>query len=251
MVQIFPIPILSDNYIWTIRKDSSLIIVDPGESTPVFAWMDSQGLAPDAIVLTHHHADHIGGVDEIVARWPVPVYGSARITQVTHPVGEGDRIKIGCIELDVWCVPGHTLDHLAYVGEGLVLCGDTLFGGGCGRLFEGTPEEMHASLQRLASLPADTLVCCTHEYTLGNLRFALTIEPDNQALIARMQRDAAARERNEPTLPSTIALERDTNPFLRVDVPAVRQAAVKMDASVDSTVACFAALRRAKDTFRG
>ena len=247
-----------DNYIWLIRGKSPdrVAIVDPGDARPVLAALEKQGLKPAAILCTHHHGDHVGGVEDILKHYSIPVYGPARerIPAITHQLKENDRVKLPELDLEfsVLDVPGHTAGHIAYYGSGQVFCGDTLFSAGCGRLFEGTAEQMHASLSKIAALPKSTSMYCGHEYTEANLRFALTVEPDNAD--ARTHRDQvrALRAKNLPTLPSTIGLERRINPFLRTGLATVRQAAEKQTGrTLGSGVEVFAAVRRWKDGFRG
>ncbi|HZW17988.1 MAG TPA: hydroxyacylglutathione hydrolase [Luteimonas sp.] len=249
-----PLPAFEDNYIWTLRGDDGrAIVVDPGEAGPVLAAADA-GLRPQAILLTHHHTDHIGGVEELLRRWPgLPVLAPVddRIPVASRRVGDDERVELGGWAFDVLAVPGHTVSHIAFHGHGLLFCGDTLFSLGCGRMFEGTPAQMLASLDRLAALPGDTLVCCGHEYTLSNAAFARAVEPDNPALARRIEEAQAMRQSGRPTLPSTLAGECDTNPFLRVDAPAVRAAvASQAGHAPGDRVATFAALRRWKDGFR-
>lgn len=245
-----PVPILQDNYVWLLHEAGVAVVVDPGEAAPVLAALDAQGLALGAILLTHHHADHTGGVAALLVRHGCPVYGPAGLAAVDHPVGEGDSVQLGRWRFAVLAVPGHTLDHLAYYGEGLLFCGDTLFACGCGRLFEGSPAQMQASLARLAALPPETLVCCTHEYTLANQRFALAVEPQNRLLCERHAADTARRAAGLPTLPSHIGLETETNPFLRWSEPGVIDAAKHHGSADSGPVAVFSALRRWKDSFR-
>lgn len=259
MPAIIPVPAFTDNYIWLLRDGGRAVVVDPGDADPVAAALDAAGLALDAILVTHHHADHVGGVAGLAARWRVPVLGPAHeaIPGCTRALDDGDAVELPTVgaRLTALHVPGHTRGHIAYAGTvggaRVVFCGDTLFAAGCGRLFEGTPAQMAVSLARLAALPGDTAVCCAHEYTLANLQFAQAVEPDSAALAARAERDRARRARGEPTLPSTIAEERATNPFLRCAEPAVRAAAQSWaGAPLEADVEVFAALRRWKDGFR-
>lgn len=267
---VVPVRAFNDNYVWLLSRGTHAVVVDPGDARPVEKALAVRGLALDAILLTHHHADHTGGVAELVAARPgraVPVHGPAgeSIAGVTRRLNEGDRVVLDAIGLsfDVIDVPGHTRGHIAYVSvpvesegphddgdERLLFCGDTLFAAGCGRLFEGTAHQMHASLSKLAALPSNTRVYCAHEYTVANLRFATAVEPASAALSSRVADASATRARGEPTVPSTIGLERETNPFLRVDVPAVRDAAERFAAGASATgLATFTALRRWKDQF--
>jgi hydroxyacylglutathione hydrolase len=228
-LQIEAIPILDSNYVWALHDGQDVLLVDPGRSAAPLDWLARTGLRLRGLLITHHHWDHTDGIDDILARHPVPVYGpeDSRIPQVDRPVAEGQRIVIDrpAVELDVLSVPGHTSIHLAFVGPDVVFCGDALFSAGCGRLFEGTPEQMQASLDKLAALPGKTRVYCAHEYTLDNCRFALQVEPDNAALIRRADEAKTLREQGEITLPSTIADERSFNPFLRTRQPDVIAAA--------------------------
>lgn len=245
---------LSDNYIWTASDDDggNALIVDPSEAAPVLAAADA-GLRPVAVLLTHHHHDHIGGVPDLLARWPgLPVFAphDERIPPGYRRVRDGDTVEAGPWRFDALAVPGHTASHVAFHGHGLLFCGDTLFSLGCGRLFEGTPAQMHASLNRLAALSPETRVCCGHEYTLANGAFAHVVEPGNPALRRRIEEAQAMRETGRPTLPSTIGTERDTNPFLRVDAAEVRASvAAHLGHAPGDAVATFAALRRWKDGF--
>ena len=253
-MHVVPSPALADNYIWLLYDDAGdAIVVDPGEAEPVETALTERGLRLRALLLTHHHNDHIGGVQALLARHPVPVYAprDERIAEASVRVGDGDDVIIDrpTARFRVLEIPGHTRSHIAYVGEGLLLCGDTLFSLGCGRLFEGTPRQMLASLDRLADLPGDIKVCCAHEYTLSNGRFAQTVEPENPALARRLEEVRILRERKEPTLPVTLTTERATNPFLRVDCDDVAAWCTRHGAASDR-VSRFATLRAAKDEFR-
>lgn len=244
------IPVLGDNYAWLLVSGRDAAVVDPGEAAPVARVLAERGLHLAAVLVTHHHPDHVGGAAAL-AREGVPVYGAAGVSGVDRPVGEGDEVPVPGGSLRVLATPGHTRTSLCYRGAAHVFTGDTLFGAGCGRLFEGTAEQMQASLARLAALPPDTAVCCGHEYTLANLAFAVAVEPENRRVAERSREAATRRERGEFTVPSTVGLERDTNPFLRWDVPAVRAAAERAAGGPLGTPAeVFGALRRWKDDFR-
>ena len=229
MFEILPIPAFNDNYIWLLARDRRAAVVDPGDAAPVIAQLEARQLALETILITHHHADHQGGVAELVERWHPQVFGPAAesITGCTRPLSGGARIDVMGQIVEVIAVPGHTLGHIAYVAPGALFCGDTLFGAGCGRLFEGTPEQMSASLDRIAALPEETLIYCAHEYTEMNLRFALAVEPDNQALHERVAKVAAQRAAGLPSIPSLLCEEKATNPFLRCSEPAVIEAGLK------------------------
>ncbi|WKE64234.1 hydroxyacylglutathione hydrolase [Gallaecimonas kandeliae] len=249
---VFAIPAFKDNYIWAIRTGpAGLAVVDPGDAAAVQAVLDAKGWTLDAILITHHHWDHTGGIKALVARHAVPVYGPANeaIEGITVPLAEGDQVQLqGLGPLQVLAVPGHTLDHIAYFGQGMLFCGDTLFSGGCGRLFEGDAATLYGSLQKLAALPDQTRVYCTHEYTQANLGFALKVEPANQALKAYAEDVAELRRQGQPTLPSTLAKEKAINPFLRVEQTAIKTAAEAFaQAPCQTAVSVFAALRRYKD----
>jgi hydroxyacylglutathione hydrolase len=259
MLKTFPIPALTgtyDNYIWIVHDNKHAVVVDPGDATPVLDYLNKHELSLRGILITHRHNDHIAGIKKLTEVYNTPVYGphSEMIPDITHSVGENDQIEIGELGLffDVISIPGHLPDHLAYIGNGGVFCGDVLFGCGCGKMFIGTPAEFHHSLQRLASLPENTHVYCAHEYTESNIRFALLCEPDNKVLQHR-QRDAAAlRAQNLPTLPSTIALEKATNPFMRCSqAEIISNVAHKLNLSAPpiSEVEVFAALRTWRDQF--
>ena len=249
---------MRDNYIWLVREGRNAIVVDPGDAAPVLAYLEREGVALTGIVITHHHGDHVGGIQALTARYSVPVYGPAResIPGRTHPVAEGDAVAapdVG-IALTVLDVPGHTAGQVAYAGtcdgSPITFTGDTLFTCGCGRIFEGTPAQMMASLARLAALPGDTLVYCGHEYTLANLRFALAVEPGNPALRERQLREQAKRDRDLPTVPARMDEERATNPFLRAAEPAVFAAAeAHAGRPLSNAVEAFATLREWKNNF--
>ena len=254
MPTIIPIPAFVDNYIWLVREGSAGAVVDPGDAAPVIAYLQREGITLTAIIATHHHGDHVGGIRDLITRWPVPVYGPASeaIPGRTQALIEGDAIVVPGIGLPLSTldIPGHTAGHIALVGQDLVFCGDTLFAAGCGRLFEGTPAQMVASLGKLAALPDTTRIYCGHEYTVSNLRFALAVEPGSAALRDRQARAQAMRAVGVPTLPTMIAEERATNPFLRVHDPSIR-AAVERHAgrALNGPVALFAELRAWKNSF--
>jgi hydroxyacylglutathione hydrolase len=252
MCEIVPIPAFEDNYIWLIRNDAAAAAIDPGDAGPVMDYLNQHGLELSAILLTHHHGDHTGGAAELRRRFECPVYGPRReaIASITDPVGEGDSITLPSlgILLQVLDVPGHTAGHVAYYGINSLFCGDALFACGCGRLFEGTAQQMQSSLAKISALPDDTRVYCAHEYTLENIRFALRIEPGNAALLEREQRERQTWAQGRPTLPSTMALEKQTNPFLRWDAPGIIEFAGRFAGhSLHGPVDVFAALRRWRD----
>lgn len=258
MLQVSPVRAFSDNYVWLIRAPAdpgAAIVVDPGDDRPVEQVLEAQRLRLEAILVTHHHADHVGGVGALAARHGAEVYGPARerMPCAVQALDDGGTVSIAKLGLEfaVMAVPGHTLGHIAYAGHGAVFCGDTLFSAGCGRLFEGTPGQMLDSLDRLAALPDATRVYCAHEYTLSNLRFAGAVEPGNQDVSQALDEVRSRRERDEPTLPSTVGRERLINPFLRCRTPSVRAAAERHAgrALADAT-AVFATLRAWKDGFR-
>jgi hydroxyacylglutathione hydrolase len=256
---VLAVPAFKDNYLWLIHDGTNAAVVDPGDAEPILEILAANKLALTAILLTHHHADHIGGVQQLLRHAKVPVFGprSDGIAAVTNPLAQGDRVRLPGLDLEfsVIDVPGHTLGHISYVretpGAHWLFCGDTLFAGGCGRVFEGTPAQMAKSLGKLAALPDDTKVFCAHEYTLSNLRFAQAVEPGNAELVKRLEVEGAKRARNEPTVPSTIGLEKATNPFLRYREPGIIGSLVKAGRLEKDAapVEAFAALREWKNTF--
>ena len=255
------LPAFADNYIWLLHDGQRALVVDPGDAGPVHAALDSLQLTLEAILVTHHHADHVGGVDALRGRLQGPVFGPARerMPAPFTPLQDGAVIHLLGGHWRVLDVPGHTAGHIAYVQQApsgarlqspLLFCGDTLFSAGCGRLFEGTPAQMLQSLAILASLPAETQVCCTHEYTLSNLKFAAAVEPGNAAVLTHIHESQARRAKQQPTLPSTLALELQINPFLRCRVPAVAASARAQGASSDDPLEVFTVLREWKNRFR-
>jgi hydroxyacylglutathione hydrolase len=254
MLEIVPLPAFQDNYIWTLRSGKLAAVVDPGEARPVQDYLAKEGLSLVAILATHHHPDHVGGIAELVARNRIPVFGpkGEPIPALTHPVGQGDRADIPGLDasFSVLDIPGHTRAHVAYYGLGSLFCGDTLFACGCGRVFEGTAAQMLESLSKLAALPDETKVYCGHEYTLANIRFARAVDPGNALLAAREKRAQRLRDAGRPTLPSTLGEERATNPFLRCAEPAVVESANKyLGGRVADPVRVFAAIREWKNKF--
>ena len=253
-----PVRAFSDNYIWLIespRVPGRVVVVDPGDAAPVRSELRRSGASLAAILLTHHHPDHIGGVEELLELGPVPVVGpeDARIALRNRTVRDGERCDLPDLGLgfEILAVPGHTLSHIAFWGHGALFCGDTLFSAGCGRMFEGTPIQMNASLNRLRALPPETRMFCGHEYTAANLRFALTVDPDNRT--AQDYRGAVERTRaaDAPTLPSPLSLEIRINPFLRCDTAAIRASAeAHAGRLLPEAAEVFAELRSWKDTYR-
>lgn len=258
MLKVTPVRAFSDNYIWLIhspRDPQQVVVVDPGDAAPVERALSAQRLTLAGLLITHHHPDHVGGVGSLIEHRRVPMFAPAseRTPGDAVRVKEGDRADFPDLGLEfrVLDVPGHTAGHVAYVGHGAVFCGDTLFSAGCGRLFEGTAEQMSGSLSKLASLPPETLVYCAHEYTLGNLRFGLAVEPDNAEAARYLEECRAKRERDEATVPSTMRRERNVNPFLRCDRETVKQAAeARAGRRLQNEVEVFAVVRQWKDGFR-
>lgn len=257
-MNLIALPAFTDNYIWMLHDGHQALVVDPGEASPVEVALDADGLALAGILVTHHHPDHVGGIAGLRARLQGRVFGPAHeaIPRPFTPLEDRARIEAAGLEFEVIAVPGHTAGHIAYLHDAddgdapILFCGDTLFSAGCGRLFEGTATQMHASLARLAALPDATRVCCAHEYTESNLRFAAAVEPDN-ADIARHQADCRAlRAAGSATLPSTIARERAINPFMRCHVAGVIEAARAHGAADDSGAEVLGALRQWKNQFR-
>lgn len=252
MLTVIPIRAFRDNYIWGLHNGRQAVIVDPGDAMPVEAFLARHNLELVAVLATHHHADHVGGIADLVADRAIPVYGPHHepITTLTDQVGECDSVVIDALGLNfsVIDIPGHTAGHIAYHGNGMLFCGDTLFACGCGRLFEGTPAQMVLSLAKLAALPENTLVYCGHEYTLANIRFAKTVEPDLLPLLRREVTESLKQQRDEPTLPSTIGLELATNPFLRCRETAVIEAVSRYTGrQLTNDIDVFAALREWKN----
>ncbi len=254
-----PLPAFQDNYLWLLHDGRRAVVVDPGDADVVLAGLRQAAMRLEAILVTHHHADHTGGVAALREATGATVYGPAYETlpEPCTRVQGGDTVTALGLRFEVIDVPGHTAGHIAYYcpdagGFPLLFCGDTLFSGGCGRLFEGTPAQMLASLDRLAALPGDTRVCCAHEYTLSNLKFARAVEPGNEKLVHYLHACEQMRARGEPTLPSTVSREREINPFLRTRETAVREAARAFDpaSAGGDEAAVFAAIREWKNQFR-
>lgn len=250
MLSIRPISCLADNYIWVLQHGCSVIAVDPGEAPPLLDYLQQNRLELTAVLLTHRHADHVGGLPEICAAHAPAVYGPASIAGVTHPLRGGEQVRLLETDWQVIAVPGHTDEHLAYYGAGALFCGDVLFGAGCGRVFDGTPQQLHASLNKLTALPADTQVYSAHEYTLANLRFAAAVEPGNPAISQRTENERRKREQQQPTLPSTLALELATNPFLRCAAPTVIRSVHERAPEASSPEEVFTVLREWKNHFK-
>jgi len=257
-LSILTVPAFDDNYLWIIHNGKDAVAVDPGDAQAILSALAQEQLTLSAILLTHHHADHTGGVAPLLQHRSVPVYGPANddIAAVDHPLQGGQHFHLNNLDLEfsVIDVPGHTKGHIAYYAEkqGWLFCGDTLFAGGCGRIFEGTPEQMLHSLDQLAALPEQTLIYCAHEYTLSNLRFAVEVEPENLALRERVKMEQDKRARHLPTVPSPLALEKQTNPFLRSrEDSIIRRLQACGKISEDQTASQhFAALREWKNHYR-
>lgn len=262
MLTITPIPALDSNYFWVIRPDSdtrTAYVVDPGDATPVINYLVRNQLSLAAILITHRHRDHTQGIAGLLECWPVPVYGpdSELIPLVTHQLGDGDLLQLSGIEFSIIGVPGHTWEHIAYFVPSpdselspLLFCGDALFAGGCGRRFDGTAEIMWDSLQKFSALPDDTQIYCAHEYTQANLEFAVAVEPDNRALLTRFTQVNLMRARGEITLPSSILIEKRTNPFLRCQQPGVKIfVESRLQQRLATPAEVFGGLRLIKDTW--
>lgn len=256
MVKIEAIPAFNDNYIWLLHDAKEAWVVDPGDAQVVIAALKRIGMSLDGILVTHHHFDHVGGVEDLRHTYQARVIApdNPSIQHVDQAVRSGDQLKVAGLELEVLEVPGHTLDHIAYLARDhqppLLFCGDTLFAGGCGRVFEGTPSMMHGSLQQLAALPGRTQVYCAHEYTLANLDFAVAVEPDSRAIHDRRQRDRALRADKQPTVPSSLTEELATNPFLRCSESGVVQTAeARTGERLSDDEAVFATIREWKNNF--
>lgn len=255
-LQLIPLPALKDNYIWLIKKTDQCIVVDPGDAEVVIRYLESHSCCLSAILITHYHWDHTQGISALIKKWSVPVFGPCGVEAVTHIARVEDEIKglEGSLSLNVLEIPGHTLDHLAYYvlpakdNPGMVFCGDTLFGAGCGRVFEGTLEQMYQSLMRLRSLPSDTLVCPGHEYTVANCRFAAWLEPHYSAVQARLQSVIATRAAGHSTLPSRLEEEKSTNPFLRCDEVSLVQSVLQhFPKTSPDPLEVFGTIRNCKD----
>ncbi len=256
---IHTIPAFQDNYLWLFHQadQRAAFVVDPGDAQPVLDCLQEHDLDLAGILITHHHPDHTGGIKALLSHYDVPVYGpdSKNIPQISHRLYEGDQITLADTIFTVLEIPGHTLDHIAYTASPeaqsqLVFCGDTLFTAGCGRIFEGTAQQMYQSLQKLAALPDETRIYCAHEYTLSNLAFATTVEPESQVLQDKMANDTEMRQQGLPTVPSTLRVERETNPFLRCHLPTLALAASQHSArELGDPIEVMREIRLWKDNF--
>ncbi|MBT9568276.1 MAG: hydroxyacylglutathione hydrolase [Thiobacillus sp.] len=256
MLTLIPLPAFDDNYIWVLHDEHYAVAVDAGDPAPLIAYLDAHQLALTALLISHHHRDHTGGNTRLRQRYNCAVYApdNPRIPAITHLLRGGDTIEIAHppLRFHILATPGHTLDHISYVGDDILFCGDTVFGCGCGKLFEGTPAMMATSLDLILSLPETTRVCCAHEYTLSNIDFAKTIDGQNPALLERESTDRRTRAAGNPTLPSTLALEKATNPFLRFhDADMVAFAADYLNRPHPAPAEVFGAIRAAKDAWDG
>ena len=251
---IVPIKAFNDNYIWCLRDGKHALVVDPGDASPVLDYLSQERLDLVAILITHHHPDHVGGNETLLSKFNIPVYGPKRenIPGISQKLSEGDVVQIKELQktFTVIDIPGHTLGHIGYHDKSVLLCGDTLFSCGCGRLFEGTPRQMYDSLKKITELPDEILIYCTHEYTESNIKFALHVEPQNKELIELRDRVREIREKGLPSLPVTLKQEKDTNPFLRVHLPSVAKSTMIDGQSKQSNpVDVFTHLRKWKDSF--
>jgi len=251
---IIPIPAFNDNYIWLIRNDRYAAVVDPGDASPVLHYLAQEKLELIGILNTHHHPDHVGGNSQLLSQFKVPVYGpcDSRIPEITVALSEGDTFSLLplALHLKVWEIPGHTRTHIAFIGEDIVFSGDTLFAAGCGRLFEGTPEQMHTALQRLSTLADETQIYCGHEYTLANLKFAAAVEPRNPEVAKLTDKMSRLRQAGMPTLPSNIAQEKACNPFLRVNqAEVIAAASQRAQSALSDPARIFAEIRDWKNNF--
>lgn len=256
MPTLIPLPAFEDNYIWVLHDEYHAVAVDPGDPAPLVAYLEAHHLVLSAVLITHHHRDHTGGNADLRQRYQCAIYApeNPRIPAVTHILRGGDLLTLSepALHFEMLATPGHTLDHISYVGHGHLFCGDTVFGCGCGKLFEGDPAMMAASLDAILALPDATRVCCAHEYTLSNIDFAKTIDGDNPALLQRELQDRALRALDRPTLPSSLALEKATNPFLRFHEPdMIAFAAGYLKRPRPGPAEVFGAIRAAKDAWDG
>ncbi len=257
MLNIYPVRAFKDNYIWVIHNEKYAVVVDPGDANPVLSYLYNMNLQPVAILNTHHHNDHVGGNAKLLEQYSIPVYGpeNKSVTTITNHLKANDHILFEelSINLNVLEIPGHTLDHIAYYSdteESILFCGDTLFACGCGRVFEGTAQQMFTSLQQLANLPNDTLVYSAHEYTLSNACFARLVEPENIMLLEREIEIKLLRDKGLPTLPTTIATEKETNPFLRCNYPEIiRNVSNYAGKTLSDPISVFTELRKWKNNF--